>query len=54
MNVAPSPVLEYLEMQPPLEYSDDAWAILVDQATVRRDDTITVTFKDEVSDEANE
>lgn len=42
-------VLDYLETQPPLQYSDDAWIVLVDHATVAHDGTITVVFKDEVT-----
>ena len=38
---------EYLATQPPLEYSDDAWNLLVDHATVNRDAATIVVFKDE-------
>lgn len=41
-------VRDYLATQPPLEYSDDAWNLLVDHATVDEDGAIGVVFTDEV------
>lgn len=36
---------DYLATQPPLEYSDQAWNILVDHATVLNDGSIDVHLK---------
>lgn len=38
--------LDYLGLQRPLEYSDEAWALLVDHVNVRVDGELTVIFKD--------
>lgn len=40
-------IQEYLATQPPLEYSDDAWNLLVDHATIDSDGTITICFADQ-------
>lgn len=39
-------VRDYLATQPPLDYSDDAWNLLVDHATITADGTIKLTLKD--------
>lgn len=36
-----------ISTQPPLEYSNDAWNLLVDHATVNGEGAITVTLKDD-------
>lgn len=42
-------VRDYLAIQPPLAYSDQAWNTLVDHATVTADGVITILLKDEIS-----
>ncbi|MDY3126649.1 MAG: hypothetical protein SOW59_00750 [Corynebacterium sp.] len=37
---------EYLDTQPVLDYTDDAWNLLVDQAIVDKDGIITIQFND--------
>lgn len=39
-------IQSYLATRPALEYSHDAWNLLVDQAIVDNDGTINVRFKD--------
>ncbi|CRH69161.1 Uncharacterised protein [Chlamydia trachomatis] len=36
---------DYLDARPPLEYSDDAWPLLVDHVRIETDGEITVIFK---------
>ncbi|HCT9181005.1 TPA: recombinase family protein [Corynebacterium aurimucosum] len=43
-------ICDFIDTNPPLAYSDDAWALLVERATVAEDGTITLCFKDEVGD----
>ena len=43
-------ICDFLESQPPLEYSDDTWALLVDHAVVDTEGTVSVRFKDEATD----
>lgn len=41
-------VQEYLATQPPVEYSDDAWNLLVDHAIIDSDGAITICFADQI------
>lgn len=36
---------DYLDARPPLEYTDDAWALLVDHVRIETDGQINVVFK---------
>ena len=40
---------EQFKSQPPLEYSDDTWALLVNHAVVDTEDTVSVRFNDEAA-----
>lgn len=42
-------VIDFLDTNPPLEYSDDAWSLLVDRAEVAADGTLTIYFKDQAT-----
>lgn len=39
-------VRDCLAAQPPLEYSDEAWNILVEQAIIDTEGSISISFKD--------
>lgn len=39
-------IKEYITDKLPLEYSDDAWTLLIDHATIDSDETITICFVD--------
>lgn len=42
-------ICDFLDSNPPLEYSDDAWSLLVDHVNVASDGTMTISFKDQVA-----
>ncbi|MGV9182671.1 hypothetical protein [Arcanobacterium canis] len=43
-------ICNFLDTNPPLEYSDDAWALLVEHAVVDTEGAVSVRFKDEATD----
>lgn len=43
-------ICDFLDSNPPLEYSDDAWSIFVDHAVVGAEGTVSVRFKDVATD----
>lgn len=42
-------ICDFLDSNPPLEYSDDAWSLLVYHVNVASDGTMTISFKDQVA-----
>ncbi|WP_455951934.1 hypothetical protein [Arcanobacterium haemolyticum] len=43
-------ICDFLDTNPPLEYSDDTWALLVYHAVVDTEGTVSVRFKDVATD----
>lgn len=42
-------ICDFLDSNPPLEYRDDAWSLLVDHAMVDTEGAVSVRFKDEAT-----